>query len=199
MINALSDDRSVVERWTFRLEHQWRAELLSQSFEKPWRDILGNRNVLWSITSTFSLSNNDHKYFSRIAENRLFTRTTWSTIRMGPIRLRMTLVRDHSESMSSGRCSLSSAAFVHRCSSSISLDFISIEWNIGWRAQTIPRHRREQIRLTLDDDQWFASESDGEEFRLFERFGGQRVMKNSNGWWKTSNIRWRFGNWLRNI
>ena len=56
---------------SFALEHQLRAELLSQSFEKSCRDILGNRNVPSSTMSSFSLSKNDHNSFSRIRENRL--------------------------------------------------------------------------------------------------------------------------------
>jgi hypothetical protein len=52
------------------LEHQLRLELINQLFDKPCRDILGNKNVS-SSTSTTITNKTDHNYSSRIRENCL--------------------------------------------------------------------------------------------------------------------------------
>ncbi|CAF3443862.1 unnamed protein product [Rotaria socialis] len=71
LINALSDIDTQLKDERVSLEHQLRSELINQLFEKPCRDILGNKNVSSSTNSTLSTNKNDHNYLSRIRENRL--------------------------------------------------------------------------------------------------------------------------------
>jgi exocyst complex component 4 len=72
LINALSDIDIQLKEERSALENQLRSELINQLFEKPCRDILGNKNVSSSSTTTInSMNKNDHNYLSRIRENRL--------------------------------------------------------------------------------------------------------------------------------
>ncbi|CAF3843763.1 unnamed protein product [Rotaria magnacalcarata] len=71
LINALSDIDTQLKDERVSLEHQLRSELINQLFEKPCRDILGNKNVSSSTNSTLLTNKNDHNYLSRIRENRL--------------------------------------------------------------------------------------------------------------------------------
>ncbi|CAF0878814.1 unnamed protein product [Adineta steineri] len=72
LINALSDIDGQLKDERLALEHQLRQELVNQLFDKPCRDILGNKNVSSSTTTVNSTTNkNDHNYLSRIRENRL--------------------------------------------------------------------------------------------------------------------------------
>ncbi len=72
LINALSDIDIQLKEERSALENQLRSELINQLFEKPCRDILGNKNVSSSSTTTInSMNKNDHNYLSRIRENRI--------------------------------------------------------------------------------------------------------------------------------
>lgn len=68
LINALADIDVQLKEERSNFEDKLRTELINQLFDKPCRDILGNKN----LSSSNSLSNkNDHNYLSRIRENRL--------------------------------------------------------------------------------------------------------------------------------
>ena len=76
LISALSDIDLQLKDERAALENQLRVELVDQLFDKPCRDILGNKNVSSSSSSTTTnststLNKNDHNYLSRIRENRL--------------------------------------------------------------------------------------------------------------------------------
>ena len=71
LINALSDIDIQLKDERSSLERQLRSELINQLFEKPCRDILGNKNVSSSTNSTLTTNKSDHNYLSRIRENRL--------------------------------------------------------------------------------------------------------------------------------
>lgn len=70
-INGLSEIDLQLKEERSSLEQQLRSELIHQLFEKPCRDILGNKNVSSTSNSVLSISKNDHNYLSRIRENRL--------------------------------------------------------------------------------------------------------------------------------
>lgn len=68
LINALADIDLQLKEERSNFEDKLRTELINQLFDKPCRDILGNKN----LSSSNSLSNkSDHNYLSRIRENRL--------------------------------------------------------------------------------------------------------------------------------
>ena len=71
LIGALSEIDVQLKEERSTLEQQLRTELINQLFEKPCRDILGNKNVSSSTNSTVLINKNDHNYLSRIRENRL--------------------------------------------------------------------------------------------------------------------------------
>lgn len=71
LISALSDIDVQLKDERGALENQLRLELVDQLFDKPCRDILGNKNVSSSTNSTSTVNKNDHNYLSRIRENRL--------------------------------------------------------------------------------------------------------------------------------
>ncbi len=71
LINALSDIDLQLKDERSSLERQLRSELINQLFEKPCRDILGNKNVSSSTNSSLTTNKSDHSYLSRIRENRL--------------------------------------------------------------------------------------------------------------------------------
>lgn len=71
LINALADIDNQLKEERVALESQLRLELINQLFEKPCRDILGNKNVSSSTSTISSTNKNDHNYLSRIRENRL--------------------------------------------------------------------------------------------------------------------------------
>ena len=70
LINALSEIDARIKEERFSLEGQLRSELIFQLFEKPSRDILGNRN-LSSAPGSNSSNRNDQTSLSRVRENRL--------------------------------------------------------------------------------------------------------------------------------
>jgi hypothetical protein len=69
LINALSDIDLQIKEERLTLEDQLRFELLDQLFDKPCRDILGNKNL--SSSSTITNNKNDQNSLSRLRENRL--------------------------------------------------------------------------------------------------------------------------------
>ena len=71
LINALTEIDNQLKEERTSLESQLRLELINQLFDKPCRDILGNKNVSSSTSTVNSTNKNDHNYLSRIRENRL--------------------------------------------------------------------------------------------------------------------------------
>ena len=70
-INALTDIDVQLKDERASFEDQLRTELINQLFDKPCRDILGNKSVSSSSNAALIASKNDHNYLSRIRENRL--------------------------------------------------------------------------------------------------------------------------------
>ncbi|CAF1341274.1 unnamed protein product [Adineta ricciae] len=88
LINALVDIDTQLKDERLSFEHQLRSELINQLFEKPCRDILGNKNVTSSssITNSSLTSNkNDHNYLSRIRENRLLRKQLDQDFELGKL------------------------------------------------------------------------------------------------------------------
>ncbi|CAF1034598.1 unnamed protein product [Adineta steineri] len=70
LINALSDIDTQIKEERIALEDQLRIELIDQLFDKPCRDILGNKNL--TSTTTNNLTNKtDQNSLLRTRENRL--------------------------------------------------------------------------------------------------------------------------------
>ncbi len=85
LINALSDLDVQLKEERSALESQLRSELINQLFEKPCRDILGNKNVSSSNSSGNSVNKNDHNYLSRIRENRLLRKQLDQDFELGKL------------------------------------------------------------------------------------------------------------------
>ena len=86
LVHALAHIDSQLQDDPSSFEHQLRSQSINQIFEKPCRDILGNKNVTSSSTnSSLTANKNDHNYLSRIRENRLLRKQLDQDFELGKL------------------------------------------------------------------------------------------------------------------